>query len=129
MYVRNNSEYFIDVLGGMKMVDKNDAILNNNQFIALIILKESGFDKNVIDKLLSSLDEADLEPRMDIEFKDKNNETLLSQVMNLNQKVKVKSMSDYLDKKITVTQFFWNDMSTVRLSDFKSAYKSVLDIY
>jgi len=86
-------------------------------------------DKNDIDKLLSSLDESDLEPRMDIEFKDKNNETLLSQIMNLNQKVKVKSMSDYLDKKIFVTQFFWNDMSTVRFSDFKSAYKSVLDIY
>jgi len=53
MYVRENSEYFIDVLGGMKMVDKNDVILNNNQFIALIILKESGFDKNVIDRIIN----------------------------------------------------------------------------
>ncbi len=53
MYVRNNSDYFINVLGGMKMVDKNDVILNNNQFIALIILKESGFDKNVIDSIIN----------------------------------------------------------------------------
>ena len=53
MYVRNNSEYFNDVLVGIKMVDKEDILLNNNQFIAFIILKESGFDKNVIDSIIN----------------------------------------------------------------------------
>ncbi len=98
-------------------------------FVDGYMILKNVVDKNDIDKLLNSLDEYDLEPRADIEFKEENNETLLSQKMNLNEKIKVKSMLDYLDKKIFVQQFFWNDMSTVRLSDFKSAYKSVLDIY
>jgi len=98
-------------------------------FVDGYMILKNVVDKNNIDKLLNSLDEYDLEPRTDIEFKEENNETLLSQKMNLNEKIKVKSMLDYLDKKIFVQQFFWNDMSTVRLSDFKSAYKSVLDIY
>jgi len=98
-------------------------------FVDGYMILKNVVDKNNIDKLLNSLDEYDLEPRADIEFKEENNETLLSQKMNLNEKIKVKSMLDYLDKKIFVQQFFWNDMSTVRLSDFKSAYKSVLDIY
>ncbi len=98
-------------------------------FVDGYMILKNVVDKNDIDKLLNSLDEYDLEPRTDIEFKEENNETLLSQKMNLNEKIKVKSMLDYLDKKIFVQQFFWNDMSTVRLSDFKSAYKSVLDIY
>ncbi len=98
-------------------------------FVDGYMILKNVVDKNNIDKLLNSLDEYDLEPRADIEFKEENNETLLSQKMNLNEKIKVKSMLDYLDKKIFVQQFFWNDMSTVRLSDFRSAYKSVLDIY
>jgi len=98
-------------------------------FVDGYMILKNVVDKNDIDKLLNSLDEYDLEPRADIEFKEENNETLLSQKMNLNEKIKVKSMLDYLDKKIFVQQFFWNDMSTVRLSDFRSAYKSVLDIY
>ncbi len=98
-------------------------------FVDGYMILKNVVDKNNIDKLLNSLDEYDLEPRTDIEFKEENNETLLSQKMNLNEKIKVKSMLDYLDKKIFVQQFFWNDMSTVRLSDFRSAYKSVLDIY
>ena len=40
MYVRNNSEHFIDVLRGRKMVDKEDVLLNDNQFIAFMIFKK-----------------------------------------------------------------------------------------
>jgi len=98
-------------------------------FVDGYMILKNVVDKNNIDKLLNSLDEYDLEPRADIEFKEENNVTGLSQKMHMNEKIKLKSMLDYLDKKIFVQQFFWNDMSTVRLSDFKSAYKSVLDIY
>ena len=91
-------------------------------FVDGYMILKNVVDKNNIDKLLNSLDEYDLEPRADIEFKEENNVTGLSQKMHMNEKIKLKSMLDYLDKKIFVQQFFWNDMSTVRLSDFKSPY-------
>lgn len=93
-----------------------------------IVLKNI-IDKNDIDKLLNSLEESELHPRMDIEFKNEDNETQLSQRIHMNEKMKLNSVVDYLDKKTFVQQSFWNDMNTLRISDFNSAYKSVLDIY
>ena len=93
-----------------------------------IVLKNI-VDKNDIDKLLNSLEESELQPRMDIEFKDEDNETQLSQTIHMNEKMKLNSVIDYLDKKVFVPQLFWNDMSTVTLSDFKGVRKNILDLY
>ena len=75
-------------------------------FVDGYMILKNVVDKNNIDKLLNSLDEYDLEPRADIEFKEENNVTGLSQKMHMNEKIKLKSMLDYLDKNILFNNFF-----------------------
>ena len=74
-------------------------------FVDGYMILKNVVDKNNIDKLLNSLDEYDLEPRADIEFKEENNETLLSQKMNLNQRQSRKmNLNQIQSQKINLNQ-------------------------